>query len=205
MFKFTVFVLSLTLVSAQIGPGVEDARWVHLFVWSFSTLKVIFYQSCPPNITPDPPLQLNDPTDCRRFFKCENGLAVPFECPEGQHWSVRWDLCDWPNRANCVLELPLECPKENPPFPEEPIHLPHPTDCTQFFKCDWGVPRQLPCPPGQHFSIELDRCDWPEVANCDRGNGGGDGGGGGGGSKECDSKEKNSKEKCPKNSKENKS
>lgn len=76
MLKFVAFVTLLVLVSAQSGPGIEDDR-------------------CPPG-TPDPPKHLPNDSDCSKFFKCENSLAVPFDCPEGQHWSVKNDVCDWP-------------------------------------------------------------------------------------------------------------
>lgn len=76
MLNFLSFLAIVALVSCQSGPGVPDDR-------------------CPAG-TPDPPVQLPDPSDCSKFFKCENGLAVPFDCPEGQHWSVADDRCDWP-------------------------------------------------------------------------------------------------------------
>jgi hypothetical protein len=50
---------------------------------------------CPPG-TPNPPLHLNDPNDCTRFFTCVNGNEVPTDCPPGQHWSSSSNACDWP-------------------------------------------------------------------------------------------------------------
>lgn len=76
MLKVLIFVGFTALIKAQSGPGVVDDR-------------------CPPG-TPSPPLQLPNLSDCSKFFKCENSLAVPFDCPEGQHWSVGGDACDWP-------------------------------------------------------------------------------------------------------------
>lgn len=78
MLKVLVLVTLFAITKSQTtGPGVEDSR-------------------CPPNATPNPPLHLNDPSNCRNFFTCVNGLAMPQQCPEGQHWSARSNFCDWP-------------------------------------------------------------------------------------------------------------
>lgn len=63
MFKILMFASLVSLAYSQIGDGVFDPR-------------------CPEG-TPNPTRHLNDPNDCRKFFKCANGLAVPFECPQG--------------------------------------------------------------------------------------------------------------------------
>ena len=60
------------------------------------------------------------------------------------------------------------CPALNDP--NSVVHLPHETDCTLFYKCDWGTPVLFLCQPfGTHWSVALDRCDWPDVANCQLG------------------------------------
>ena len=60
------------------------------------------------------------------------------------------------------------CPALNDP--NNVVHLPHETDCTLFYKCDWGTPVLFLCQPfGTHWSVALDRCDWPDVANCQLG------------------------------------
>lgn len=69
----------------------------------------------------------------------------------------------------CVFERTFEqtdprCPPNNDGLV---VHLPHEYDCTKFYKCDWGVPVLFDCqPPGTHWSIASDRCEWPNVANC---------------------------------------
>jgi hypothetical protein len=64
------------------------------------------------------------------------------------------------SRARCVPGV--SCPSQNPPWPQEPPMLPHPEDCTRFFKCNWGIAMELQCPPGQHWSVANSWCDWPE-------------------------------------------
>jgi hypothetical protein len=39
--------------------------------------------------------------DCGRYYKCENGLAFEYHCPEGQHWNLMRDVCDSPATAGC--------------------------------------------------------------------------------------------------------
>lgn len=112
------------------------------------------------------------------------------ECRQGLYWNIEKNYCDFPEEANCVRPLPEDwepsptsprveqttidpadlpdgCPSEDEDD-QNPTHLPHPTDCTKFFKCDRGIPVQLDCPNGNHWSIESDLCDYPEEANCIR-------------------------------------
>ncbi|XP_055905784.1 probable chitinase 10 [Eupeodes corollae] len=145
------------------------------------------------------PTQLPYPNDCTKFYKCSGGYAFTLSCPQGLHWSVKFDRCEFPAVADCkagsggtdvlrttTLPTPrttvspggggrdddkgiivLNCPSgENP---EDPTHLPYPGDCRKFFKCEVGKARALSCPYGLHWSVVLNRCDWPEVAKCVKG------------------------------------
>lgn len=66
----------------------------------------------------------------------------------------------FPSRARC--ESGGSCPPDNPGRNQEPVHLPHPTDCTRFIKCNWGQRHEMRCPSGQHWSVSQNWCDWPE-------------------------------------------
>ena len=46
------------------------------------------------------------------------------------------------------------------------VHFPHETDCTLFYKCDWGEKVLQECPPGLYFNAYLSVCYRPEFANC---------------------------------------
>lgn len=46
------------------------------------------------------------------------------------------------------------------------VNLPDTEDCALFYKCNWGVPVPLKCPPCLHFNPTLQRCDWPQDAGC---------------------------------------
>ncbi|XP_075979346.1 peritrophin-1-like [Anticarsia gemmatalis] len=43
--------------------------------------------------------------------------------------------------------------------------LPH-ENCARFYKCINGIPLEMSCPPGLHFSAENSVCDFPSAANC---------------------------------------
>ncbi|XP_065085730.1 uncharacterized protein LOC135707776 [Ochlerotatus camptorhynchus] len=58
----------------------------------------------------------------------------------------------------------IRCPRTDDPF--RPIHLPHATDCGRFQKCFDGRAYILNCPPGQEFGPKLNRCDYPQYAQC---------------------------------------
>lgn len=56
------------------------------------------------------------------------------------------------------------CPAEDDP--EHDILCSNPSDCGSFYKCFQGKPSLIKCPPGQEWAQELERCDWPSIANC---------------------------------------
>lgn len=111
-----------------------------------------------------PPVHLPH-EDCSKFYKCDWGIPVEMDCPDGQHWNAAADYCDHPENANCEA-APNGCPAENT---MPPTHLPHESDCGKFYKCSWGNPIEMSCPSGQHWRVDRDWCDWPDVANCNAG------------------------------------
>ncbi|XP_072751877.1 peritrophin-1-like [Anoplolepis gracilipes] len=61
-----------------------------------------------------------------------------------------------------------------PPREKYASNLPHETDCTKFYKCNWGFPILQDCPlafPGKkdrlHYNRRLQVCDWPWLAGCE--------------------------------------
>lgn len=58
------------------------------------------------------------------------------------------------------------CPTEDDPF-NNPIFLPHEEDCSLFYMCFFGDLILYQCSVlGSHWSVELNRCEDPELANC---------------------------------------
>lgn len=68
----------------------------------------------------------------------------------------------------------LECPVTQCKCPEKyATNLPHETDCTKFYKCDWCRPILQDCPVSKvlgykrlHYNRRLQVCDWPWSAGC---------------------------------------
>ena len=42
----------------------------------------------------------------------------------------------------------------------------HPADCTKFYLCSRGRAYLFDCPNEEHWSVKLNRCDYPHVAKC---------------------------------------
>ncbi|XP_029167384.1 peritrophin-1-like [Nylanderia fulva] len=102
-----------------------------------------------------PPLQ-NKPTNY------ENpGYQVHEDNPDA--------LCEMKFKIN-VAKNPSVL-KKNPctdlPHLEHQVLLPHSTNCSLFYKCDWGVPMLFECPEDLHFNPVHQVCDWPWQAGCD--------------------------------------
>lgn len=157
---------------------------------------------CPLENDPNYVVHLPHEDDCTKFYKCNFGVAVLFNCPPDQHWSIKLDRCDWPEVAECNLtsiptitppgatssliysstmefttvtfELTTSATVSTPdprcPLiedPENPVHLPHEDDCTKFYTCDNGNSLLSTCPEGTHWSVSLNRCEWPVIAGCE--------------------------------------
>jgi hypothetical protein len=137
---------------------------------------------------PTSPTLLPHMSDCSRFVQCgDNGLGFERMCPSGQHFNVARGWCDFPDVAQCQNRFPTTINPTVNPWPtnrpqggipdsrcptvdisSRTVHLPHPTDCSKFFKCMGGMAFEKDCPAGQHFNVERDWCDWPRLANCQR-------------------------------------
>ncbi|GLV44876.1 hypothetical protein CBL_14552 [Carabus blaptoides fortunei] len=84
----------------------------------------------------------------------EDPPKKPDGCPaeNDQEWSVELSRCDWPEIAKCSESgnESNETTVEPETDPEDPPNTPD------------GCPAEN----GQEWSVELSRCDWPEIAKC---------------------------------------
>ncbi|XP_072765747.1 uncharacterized protein [Anoplolepis gracilipes] len=81
-------------------------------------------------------------------------------------------MCEVKLKINVVKNLNMiDAEEENPctdfAHHEHQVLLPHSTNCSLFYKCDWGVPMLFECPKELHFNPVLQVCDWPWQASCD--------------------------------------
>nr|XP_022904614.1 chondroitin proteoglycan-2-like [Onthophagus taurus] len=134
-------------------------------------------------------------SDCSKFYKCEAGVAVVYDCPAGLYFNPVLSVCDYPEEVDCGgsggsagSTSPTEGSTEGgnggspgggstvgggsdgPECPAEDGEFvtlfPH-TDCSKFWKCDRGVAVEQNCPAGLLFNPTLLVCDYPEDAGCD--------------------------------------
>lgn len=126
--------------------------------------------------------------DCSLFYKCDWGVPILFECEPGLHFSEFTERCEYPKVANCkfqetstnppttlqlstaqspTISFPVgsRCPVDDDPF-NSPIFLSHEYDCSLFYMCFYGDVILYECSLPFHWSVELNRCDTPEIADC---------------------------------------
>ncbi|XP_045508125.1 probable chitinase 10 [Colias croceus] len=132
--------------------------------------------------------------DCSKYYQCVDGDLVERPCADDTYFSYEHQRCEWAHIANCTPgEIPPGVPTPAPSpgdngnnncngglCPEGEIDLlpngcpknysyemllPHP-NCEKYYQCVHGDIVARPCAKGTHFSFELQRCDWPEIAKC---------------------------------------
>ncbi|EDS30450.1 conserved hypothetical protein [Culex quinquefasciatus] len=135
---------------------------------------------CPAFDNPWDPTLLPHPGDCTKFIKCENRRGCVRSCPEGLHWSIAHNRCEWPNVAGCDPKIPIdpECPicpctpcrmrGDRHPCVDNSackrnmlssLSLPYEQDYTRFYECLGGKACLLDCPRGTRFNRSRQRCE----------------------------------------------
>lgn len=109
-------------------------------------------------------------SDCTKYYICINGNAVLRMCPSRLNFNSKLKECDLPSNANCNGDnnnlnntMPNKCPLDNSGWA---INLPHETNCSLFYKCNWGEKIKLSCKSGLYFNPTLQVCDYPCAAGC---------------------------------------
>ncbi|XP_004518749.1 probable chitinase 10 [Ceratitis capitata] len=147
--------------------------FLSLCVWSAVALEEMLEQpirhpDCPLFDDPLHPLQLPNPTDCRKYYICKNGYAYPMYCEDGFLWSIQTYHCDYPTKAKCVGTIPNEFYPTSItdggafPISEKIIYKQDATDCNKLYKC---VPMR--CPSYLYWNSVLEQCDSPQTAICE--------------------------------------
>ena len=63
---------------------------------------------------------------------------------------------DWPS-------FDVVCPESEDGYA---VFAPHPYDCSLYYECVGVTPVLMTCPGDLEFDIQLNVCNWPELANC---------------------------------------
>lgn len=50
----------------------------------------------------------DNPLECEKYFRCENGDINAFQCPNGQHFNKGTLRCEEPCDAHCDLSIGKE-------------------------------------------------------------------------------------------------
>ncbi|XP_020291582.1 uncharacterized protein LOC109858583 [Pseudomyrmex gracilis] len=112
---------------------------------------------------------------CTMQLLCSSGGLTNYEILSEGYQVHEYDpdaepMCEAKLKINIVRNV-TETENENPclglAHHEYPVLLPHSTNCSLFYKCDWGVPMLFECPEELHFNSILQVCDWPWRAGCD--------------------------------------
>jgi hypothetical protein len=121
---------SLLSTLGKISLRTKHPKLSNIYVYFYSSVLSVLLASplvlggrnrCGGGITRPPPLSRrcppcintqcngNDmlpfPKDCSKFCKCDHGVAVAFDCPQGLHFDPRRKVCNWPQHAACTGEV----------------------------------------------------------------------------------------------------
>ncbi|KAJ8968909.1 hypothetical protein NQ314_002050 [Rhamnusium bicolor] len=126
---------------------------------------------CP--VLKEPPFTINIPheTECGKFYICQKHKKIEMSCPSFLEFNPKIQICDWPQKANCSLRSKIVQPdpecftwESTKPGKEESEciedqHLPHETNCNQFYRCVYGQKVLKTCQHNMFFNAELGDCD----------------------------------------------
>lgn len=110
-------------------------------------------------------LRLPNPTDCHKFYFCNNGTLLDLTCADGLVYSVYKRDCVKGTSCN-ELQLPVSPDENTARCSEENILYPNFTDCSKFFICNGGTLVDQSCPPHKFFSVNHKNCQLKHIAVC---------------------------------------
>uniref|UniRef100_A0A182W3W3 Chitin-binding type-2 domain-containing protein n=1 Tax=Anopheles minimus TaxID=112268 RepID=A0A182W3W3_9DIPT len=188
LFVYTLMFTFVMAANAQRNPclGVPDGMFVNDFTSCesyFLCLGGVSTQAqCPPGFYFNEAQQLCDfpqnvfchvcnqqigvqlsphPTNCDQFITCSNGISFVGNCKSGETFDVALQACKSEIRVDCER---LRCPEID--NPNVVVFIPGFQSCDEYFLCQAGTPIQRFCAPGLHWNRVVERCDFPELAQC---------------------------------------
>lgn len=107
---------------------------------------------------------LNNAFRCDRYVDCTSGTSVFRKCAPGLIFDVKQQSCVLSGKGECDIETRV-CPPYDDPL--KPIFFPDFVSCNKYMRCHQGQVWEFFCREGQHWDIEVNRCDDPDKVNCD--------------------------------------
>ncbi|XP_038049820.1 chitotriosidase-1-like [Patiria miniata] len=104
-----------------------------------------------------------DPSSCRMYYICNNGVASHLPCGQGLYFDPQSGTCNYPENVQCnVPDTPLFCDDRADGFYMDPA------DCSKFFQCASGLTYPNSCLSGLLWNTDSNFCDWPGNVNCNQ-------------------------------------
>lgn len=107
--------------------------------------------------------RLSNPTDCRKFYFCQNDILIDSVCTDGMIFSAFKGECV--NGTSCTSLL-LPSTENLPSCPIEGTLYPNYENCKKFFICNGGTIVEQSCPPNKFFSIKHNNCQFQFNSVC---------------------------------------
>ncbi|ETN61749.1 hypothetical protein AND_006584 [Anopheles darlingi] len=183
-----LFLLGCAQVQAQTPPscvGQVDGRFLahETDCWRYYTCVggQAFPQECPSPYVFSETLQICDFGDrnacvscpatgvktlpvtgsCTKYILCIEGRQTQLECPAELQFDPAIGQCNVASIVNC---LELNCPATDDP--NNPVILPNPNNCREYFVCVRGEPQSLMCPVNTFFNPDKRACDLEANVPC---------------------------------------
>lgn len=129
---------------------------------------------------------VNNPSECRAYWRCQNGQAIANNCPIGYNFNEAAQLCDLPENYPCSdadedsdsIEDGNDGDDDgNDSNEDDDVHRCPPDgiyayaqsgSCVDFNFCYAGFHMVRQCADGLHFDAAIGQCNYAHLANCHR-------------------------------------
>jgi hypothetical protein len=101
--------------------------------------------------------------ECDKYYTCVDDQAFPQTCPEGFYFDFEAQMCNPSDEVEC------NWPPVNPcEGMAQWTFVPRPNGgCGAYYRCENGVGVPLDCPDGFYFDVVNQKCNFPELTECD--------------------------------------
>lgn len=107
---------------------------------------------------------VRDPTNCQRYYLCQDGQAHLDSCPPNYLFNETLTLCDYAENVQCSAPIPPSEPEGCPPRGERSI--PVAGSCTKYIFCKDGHEYERECANGTLFDENYRICKDEKLVFC---------------------------------------